>query len=184
MKIKFLYSIFYTHFFIFFILVFIHNFHSKLLFKIENRNLLINSTLNHNSTLRQKPIRLNDKPSDGSKQNNTKNFIDYSKVKPANTSIISTCEIQCDKISQIFDCYCDRPCEVYNDCCKTYLPECENYFQQKEIKEFKIPATKNTNSTLLIGSCCDESKPPLNCFCDSKCEVSGDCCLDYKKCKT
>jgi len=31
------------------------------------------------------------------------------------------------------------------------------------------------------GSCCSESEP-IGCFCDSKCNLFGDCCEDYQKC--
>ena len=38
------------------------------------------------------------------------------------------CDLHCQKMAQIYGCYCDNSCKRYRDCCDLYLPECLKYF--------------------------------------------------------
>ena len=38
------------------------------------------------------------------------------------------CDLHCQKMAQIYGCYCDNSCKRYRDCCDLYLPECLRYF--------------------------------------------------------
>jgi hypothetical protein len=99
------------------------------------------------------------------------------------TNNVTVCEFQCEKLSMIFGCYCDLACLNYNDCCEMYSEECKYYFDQLGKDSFVLPTLQ---SQIVArdskGSCCNSNQPPVNCFCDSRCEYAGDCCLDYKKC--
>jgi hypothetical protein len=82
-------------------------------------------------------------------------------------------------MSMIYGCYCDGGCIKYGDCCKIYSTECEKYFNQVEVDEFELPVEKKEN---LVGTCCNKSQPPVNCYCDIMCKRTGDCCKDFGKC--
>lgn len=100
----------------------------------------------------------------------------FNQSKPIEVTI---CSVQCEKISMIFGCYCDSGCKKYGDCCKIYSPECINYFDQVEVDHFELP---EIGKDVRVGTCCEKSQPPVNCFCDELCERTGDCCKDYHKC--
>jgi len=59
---------------------------------------------------------------------------------------------------------------------------------EKNFVTDKLPINVSMNKTAIEkydhnGRCCNNEIGPFNCFCDSKCELSGDCCNDYKHCK-
>jgi hypothetical protein len=35
------------------------------------------------------------------------------------------CRVNCQKMSDIFDCECDSLCSYYGDCCELLSPECQ-----------------------------------------------------------
>jgi hypothetical protein len=114
--------------------------------------------------------------------------------------ILKMCTAECIKLSKIYGCYCDPDCGKYGDCCNINIHKCENYFEEMKKgqqygskKSHKGKSANNNNkdnnnnlqsSVIAIrgGSCCSESEP-IGCFCDSKCNLFGDCCEDYQKCE-
>ena len=105
---------------------------------------------------------------------------------------LNICDVECDKLSKIYGCFCDAECDRYNDCCKIYINKCENYFSElkKGLKfnhsssQKKIVSNNGkNNANSQSGSCCSDLEP-FGCFCDSRCLLFGDCCDDYKKCDT
>jgi hypothetical protein len=91
-----------------------------------------------------------------------------------------SCMDECHKLKSIWNCYCDPICVDFNDCCNLYMRGCQDFFDSQT----SFPHRNRTNiSKNVKGSCC-QSDSNLDCFCDSKCETNGDCCLDHKTCKS
>lgn len=118
--------------------------------------------------------------------------------------VLKMCSAECVKLSKIFGCFCDPDCGKFNDCCNIKIYKCENYFEEMKKgqqygkkKSLKGKSDNNNNNknnnkndsnapapTIAVrgGSCCSDSQP-TDCFCDSKCNLFGDCCEDYQKCQ-
>ena len=80
------------------------------------------------------------------------------------------CKSQCDELSLLNHCYCDKSCSKYDDCCEL----------NSDCKTLLFYSNTPTR-----GTCCRQDDPcfQLDCFCDPLCFSIGDCCPDIKKCQ-
>ena len=83
------------------------------------------------------------------------------------------CLQECLKISKSNRCFCDKNCNLYDDCCELFSIKCKNFFSQT----INLLTDKNVN----VNSCCSHNTNS-ECFCDSKCVSFNDCCEDYQRC--
>ena len=68
------------------------------------------------------------------------------------------------------DCYCDKQCHIYNDCCS-------------DIDSIGCTYTESScvaanYSGCCTGSSCQGTGGDSSCYCDSLCYFVGDCCTD------
>ena len=49
-------------------------------------------------------------------------------IKSPKNIQFENCFNECEKISMKNNCYCDKTCLKYNDCCDLYTKDCENFF--------------------------------------------------------
>lgn len=100
---------------------------------------------------------------------------------PSDSSLYS-CYGRCGLASPSKQCWCDASCELRNDCCDDVVSICgyavTSTLSTSAPSPKSVPHSPVLNSSSCEGQC---GASTGECFCDTTCEQTGDCCQDINR---